>query len=182
MSEEISKAQWMLEQKKEKDIEIEKRIDELTQRNEKIQDAKVEIQAIEQAKENIEEIATEIRNSFGRKLNERASYYMAQITSEKYDKITIDEKLNITINGKNSLIPTSKLSKGTVEQVYMALRLAAADIIFESDKKPILLDDAFVMYDNKRMGNTLKFMVENMEQVILFSCHTRSSGSIRFSK
>lgn len=55
----------------------------------------------------------------------------------------------------------------------MALRLAAADIIFEKDKKPILLDDAFVMYDNKRMGNTMKFMAESMEQVIIFSCHTR---------
>ena len=55
----------------------------------------------------------------------------------------------------------------------MALRLAAADIIFENDTKPILLDDTFAMYDNKRMGNTMKFMGENMEQVILFSCHTR---------
>ena len=55
----------------------------------------------------------------------------------------------------------------------MALRLAAADIIFENDKKPILLDDAFVMYDNKRMGNTMQFMAENMDQVVIFSCHTR---------
>jgi uncharacterized protein YhaN len=85
----------------------------------------------------------------------------------------IDDRLNISINGKKSLIPASKLSKGTVEQIYMALRLAAADIIFEKDKKPILLDDAFVMYDNKRMGNTMEFMAENMEQVIIFSCHTR---------
>ena len=91
----------------------------------------------------------------------------------KYDNLSIDDRLNISINGKKSLIPASKLSKGTVEQIYMALRLAAADIIFEKDKKPILLDDAFVMYDNKRMGNTMKFMAESMEQVIIFSCHTR---------
>ena len=55
----------------------------------------------------------------------------------------------------------------------MALRLAATDIIFEEDKKPILLDDTFAMYDNKRMGNTLRYMSQNMEQVIVFSCHTR---------
>ncbi|MEI3320294.1 MAG: hypothetical protein V8R90_07315 [Eubacterium sp.] len=54
----------------------------------------------------------------------------------------------------------------------MALCLAAADIIFEKDKKPILLDDAFVMYD-KCMANTMKFMAQRMEQVIIFSCHTR---------
>ena len=98
---------------------------------------------------------------------------MSQITNGKYDNLSIDERLNILVNSKKALLPASKLSKGTVEQIYMALRLAAADIIFEKDYKPILLDDAFVMYDNKRMGNTLKFTGENMEQVILFSCHTR---------
>ena len=169
----VSKAQFALEQKKENEIELEKRIEELKRRLENIKKAKEEIHAIEEAKRNIEEIANEIRSSFGKRLNNQASYYMSKITNGKYDNITIDERLNITINNKKSLIPSSRLSKGTIEQVYMALRLAAADIIFEKDKKPILLDDAFVMYDNKRMGNTLKFMAESMEQVVLFSCHTR---------
>lgn len=169
----VSKAQFALEQKKENEIELEKRIEELKRRLENIKKAKEEIHAIEEAKRNIEEIANEIRSSFGKRLNKQASYNMSKITNGKYDNITIDERLNITINNKKSLIPSSRLSKGTIEQMYMALRLAAADIIFEKDKKPILLDDAFVMYDNKRMGNTLKFMAESMEQVILFSCHTR---------
>jgi len=169
----VSKAQFALEQKKENEIELEKRIEELKRRLENIKKAKEEIHAIEEAKRNIEEIANEIRSSFGKRLNKQASYYMSKITNGKYDNITIDERLNITINNKKSLMPSSRLSKGTIEQMYMALRLAAADIIFEKDKKPILLDDAFVMYDNKRMGNTLKFMAESMEQVILFSCHTR---------
>ncbi len=173
INETISKAQWVLEQKKEKDIEAEKRLEELNVKLEKIENAKIEISAIEEAKKNIEEIANEIRNSFGKKLNERASYYMSMITNGKYSDLSIDEKLNISVNGKHALIPVSKLSKGTIEQIYMSLRLAAADIIFEKDKKPILLDDAFAMYDNKRMGNTMKFMAEKMEQVIIFSCHTR---------
>ena len=170
---EISKAQWVLEQKKERDIEMEKRIEELNQREQTIQEAKIEIQALEKAKEEIEEIATEIRNSFGKRLNEKASAYMAAITNGKYTSLSIDEHLNISVEGKNSLISSHRLSKGTVEQIYMALRLAATDIIFEEDKKPILLDDTFAMYDNKRMGNTLRYMSQNMEQVIVFSCHTR---------
>lgn len=173
INEAISKAQWMLEQKQERDIESHKILDNLTHRYEMIAAAKAEIEAIDTAKANIEEIANEIRNSFGKRLNERASYYISNITNGKYDSLAIDERLNISINSKHALISASKLSKGTVEQIYMALRLAAADIIFEKDKKPILLDDAFVMYDNKRMGNTMKFMAENMEQVVIFSCHTR---------
>lgn len=173
ISDDISKAQWVLEQKKEKDIEIENRMEDLNTKHKKIENARTEIAAIEEAKRNIEDIANEIRNSFGKKLNERASYYMAKITNGKYSNLSIDDKLNVSVNSKRALIAASKLSKGTIEQIYMSLRLAAADIIFEKDKKPILLDDAFAMYDNKRMGNTMKFMSENMEQVIIFSCHTR---------
>ena len=173
LNEAISKGRWALEQKKESDIQTEKHIEELQERLERIKKAKVEITAIEEAKNEIEDIAKEIRGSFGKKINERASYYMDKITNGKYSSLSIDEHLNISVNSKKTLVSASKLSKGTVEQVYMALRLAAANIIFQDDKKPILLDDAFAMYDNKRMGNTLKFMSENMEQVILFSCHTR---------
>ena len=173
LNEAISKGRWALEQKKESDIQTEKHIEELQERLERIKKAKVEITAIEEAKNEIEDIAKEIRGSFGKKINERASYYMDKITNGKYSSLSIDEHLNISVNSKKTLVSASKLSKGTVEQVYMALRLAAADIIFQDDKKPILLDDAFAMYDNKRLGNTLKFMSENMEQVILFSCHTR---------
>lgn len=173
VNDEISKAQWVLEQKKEIDIQTEKKIEELSEELEEIQKAKIEIEALEDAKMVIEEISNEIRNSFGKRLNEVASYYISNITNGKYDDLAIDEKLNISVNSKRSLINVSKLSKGTIEQIYMALRLGAADIIFENDSKPILLDDAFAMYDNKRMGNTMKFMAEKMEQTIIFSCHTR---------
>ena len=95
MNEAISKANWILEQKKEKDIEVEARINESNHRLEVIKKAKFEIDAIEEAKTNIEKIATEIRNSFGKKLNEKASFYMSEITNGKYDNLSIDDRLNI---------------------------------------------------------------------------------------
>ena len=55
----------------------------------------------------------------------------------------------------------------------MALKACSSRYNIWNDTKPILLDDTFAMYDNKRMGNTMKFMAENLDQVIVFSCHTR---------
>lgn len=173
LKDQINKAQWLLEQKQEKDIDTNNQIEHLREVQDDIRRAKEEIEAIDIAKREISDIATEIRNSFGKRLNERASYYMARITNGKYDNLTIDEKLNISVNAKHSLINASRLSKGTVEQIYMSLRLAATDLLFEGNSMPILLDDAFVMYDNKRMGNTMRYMGQEMDQVILFSCHTR---------
>ena len=173
LKEQINRAQWQLEQKQEKDIATQSQIAELKETQHNIMEAKREVEAIERAKSEIEEIADEIRNSFGKRLNERASFYMGKITNGKYDNLNIDEKLNITVNGKHSLIAANRLSKGTIEQIYMSLRLGAADLIFEENEMPILLDDAFAMYDNKRMGNTMRFMSTEMNQVIMFSCHTR---------
>ena len=173
LKEQINRAQWQLEQSQERDIVTQNQIAELKETQANIMDAKREMEAIERAKEEIEEIADEIRNSFGKRLNERASFYMGKITNGKYDNLNIDEKLNITVNGKHSLVAANRLSKGTIEQIYMSLRLGAADIIFEDNEMPILLDDAFAMYDNKRMGNTMRFMSSEMNQVIMFSCHTR---------
>lgn len=169
LKEKIGKEQGVLEQKQEQDIELEKHIENLKAKLQSIKNAEIEIRALENAKREIEEIAYEVRNSFGRRLNEKASCYMSKITNGKYNNIVIDDNLNVSVNGRNALISSFKLSKGTVEQIYMALRLAAADIIFENDTKPILLDDTFAMYDNKRMGNTMKFMAENLDQVIVFS-------------
>lgn len=173
LREQINRAQWMVEQKQERDIETRNQIQYLQGVKEKIERAKQEVAAIDQAREDIENIAEEIRNSFGKKLNERASYYMGQITNGKYDNLSIDDKLNISVNSSKSLINSNKLSKGTVEQIYMSLRLGAADLLFEGNPMPILLDDAFAMYDNRRMGNTMRYMAQEMNQVILFSCHTR---------
>lgn len=172
--EEKTKLQFLLEQKKESILKSKKQLEILNDRLEKAKSIEVDLAAIEEAKKTIYDISEEVRKTFGKNLNERASMYMGKITNGKYDKISIDEEINITVeSGFGRNVPVEKLSKGTIEQIYMSLRLAAADLIFEGDKKPILLDDAFVMYDNKRMANTMKFMADNLDQVLVFSCHTR---------
>lgn len=172
--EEISKSQWLLEQRRENVLKLNKQLEKANEKLQGMKSIEIELEAIEEAKKTINEISEEVRRSFGRTLNEKASVYMSKITNEKYSSIDIDEELNITVEARNGkMVPIERLSKGTIEQMYMSLRLAAAEIIFEGDKKPILLDDAFVMYDNKRMSSTMKFMDENLDQVIIFSCHTR---------
>ena len=172
--EEKSQAQFKLEQKKESLLKARQQLERYELRLEKVEAIDTDLRAIDEAIDTIKSIAEEIRKSFGKEINKKASVYMNNITNGKYDNFEVDDEMNITIEGKGGrVIPVDRLSKGTVEQMYMALRLAAAEIIFEDDSKPILLDDAFVMYDNKRMGSTIKFMAEHLDQIIAFSCHTR---------
>ena len=174
LREDRTKSQFVLEQKKENILKLKKQYDKLNEKIKKVDAVIEEIVAIDDAKKTIQSISNEVRASFGRELNKKASVYMSNITNGKYSHIDIDENLNMSVETwKGRMVPVDRLSKGTIEQMYMSLRLAAADVIFKEDKKPILLDDAFVMYDNKRMANTLKFMATNLDQVLIFSCHTR---------
>ena len=66
-----------------------------------------------------------------------------------------------------------QVSFGTAEQVYLALRLACGEILCREEKMPLILDETFAMYDEKRLSNTLKWIEGRYPQVFLFSCNKR---------
>lgn len=170
---EIERLGWDLEHMKNEDAEKGLRLEEIGAALDEMSAAETEIEAIETAINRIEEIGREVSGTFGIELNEKASEHIAAITGGKYDSICIDDKMNININRSDRLIGLNRMSCGTIEQIYLSLRLAAAEILFENDSKPLLFDDAFAMYDNKRLMNTLRYIEKASEQAILFSCHTR---------
>ena len=86
--------------------------------------------------------------------------------------LLIDEKLKMSLYTGTKKIGIEQVSRGTIEQIYFALRMAASEILFEEDY-PIILDDTFVFYDENRLENTLKWLAKNRKQVILFTCQKR---------
>lgn len=168
----IENIQWDIDHCQQQKEEVDKAKEVVKEKFVKIDLAEEDMRAIDEAIRHIEQIAVDIRENFGKDLNRKASAYLAAITKGKYIAITIDDKMNINVEGANRLVKHSKLSKGTMEQVYMSLRLASADMLFET-KKPIILDDAFAHYDNRRMANTIAALSNNYEQIIIFTCHTR---------
>ncbi|QTM98610.1 AAA family ATPase [Sediminibacillus dalangtanensis] len=72
-----------------------------------------------------------------------------------------------------------ELSKGTADQLYVSLRLALSSV-YQAEKMPFFIDDAFVHFDQKReeeFGSILKNIADQQQQIILFS----SSKSIQKS-
>ena len=68
----------------------------------------------------------------------------------------------------------SKLSIGTIDQLYLSLRLSMLEDLSE-EKMPIMLDEAFAYYDDERLENILKYLNEktNNHQIIIFTCTKR---------
>lgn len=134
-----------------------------------------EIESIDLAIETINSISNDIQVMFGTHLNKSTSNYLSSLTDNKYDSLNVDDSLNISLNYENQKIRLESLSTGTIDQVYLALRLAISDIICNNKEKlPLLFDDCFAMYDNDRLTSTLKFLHNNIDtQIIIFTCHTR---------
>ena len=54
-------------------------------------------------------------------------------------------------------IAMEQVSQGTAEQIWFALRMAAAGILQE-EEMPVILDDAFGNYDDERLKSTLGWL------------------------
>ena len=91
--------------------------------------------------------------------------------------MSVDENLHVFMNTKTKLVPLNQVSSGTMDQVYLALRLAAAKLIQKGeDSLPLIFDDSFVLYDDERLRTALRWLVKAYPgQIIIFTCHQREA-------
>jgi len=161
-----------------------------------------EIDAINLAYETLTELEASIKQSFGHYLNKEAGDLISGITGGVYDSIWIDHNLDIFMNTPAKLVPIEDVSTGTMDQIYLALRLAASRLmqsnganadgtsgnsttVSDSDKNrlPLIFDDSFAMYDEKRLNSALHFIMDiHPGQILLFTCHTRERRILKESK
>ena len=142
------KAQWELEKRLDHLAHCKDQTESLKQvlaENDRIRE---EITAIDLALETMTKLSATIRDSFGLYLNKTASELISGITGGIYDSMSVDESLNVFMNTRTRLVPVEQVSSGTMDQIYLALRLAAAKLIQpEGDYMPLIFDDSFVLYD-----------------------------------
>ena len=70
------------------------------------------------------------------------------------------------------------LSAGTVDQLYLAVRLAVCDLALpREDAAPLILDDALTAFDDERCAAALTYLKEEAKnrQILLFTCHSREA-------
>jgi len=171
------KSQWELEQQlehlsnlKDESAALKNTVAE----NDRLQ---FEIDSIDLALETMTRLSTSIRDSFGLYLNKEASDLVNGITGGIYHSMSIDENLNVFMNTEEKLVPLEQVSSGTMDQIYLALRLAAANLMQKKENPlPLFFDDSFVNYDEERLGTALKWLSSSIKrQSLIFTCHRREA-------
>ncbi|MNO30221.1 hypothetical protein D3C76_201550 [compost metagenome] len=104
-----------------------------------------------------------------------ASQYFAKLTEGEYQRVvmTLGNK-ELKAEHKNlGLLDSGLLSRGTAEQLYLAIRLALAETMTRQANLPLLFDDLFVNFDERRLHAALALLGElsATRQIIMMTCH-----------
>ena len=160
-----------LAQLEEEYMVLEEQYNELIKNNDIINLVKDEVQ-------NAYEI---MRKNVTPKFTSNLSKIIEKISSGKYKNVQLDETNGMIIEIENgNYISAKNLSIGTIDQLYLSLRIGAGMEISE-EKLPIILDEAFAYWDQTRLENILKYLNEEFKdrQIILFTCTNREKEALQ---
>lgn len=131
--------------------------------------------ALTLAQETLEETTKRLQRRFAPQISTAAQEFSKALTGDRYDRLLLTERFELLTGGAGEDTMRSALwrSDGTVDQLYLALRLAVAQVL--TPEAPLILDDALTRFDDERMGRALGVLEElgEKKQVILFTCQER---------
>jgi uncharacterized protein YhaN len=140
--------------------------------------AETDCAALEVALEALQEADRQLQSRLSPRLSQRAGDYFSRLTDGQYTQVSLTRDLEVAVREGDSLTerPLSYLSQGTADQLYLALRLALADLLLpQPDACPLILDDAFLTFDDQRLALALEVILElaQSRQILLFTCQSR---------
>lgn len=109
----------------------------------------------------------------------RAGQIFARLTEGRYDRLSVDEEEDgkivvVACRPDGTECQADRLSEGTLDQLYLALRLAAIEgDARTTDPLPFIGDDLLVNFDDRRARAAIRVLADfaQVTQVVLFTHH-----------
>lgn len=139
-----------------------------------------EYQSIRLAMDALDTANTTLQNRFSPELGRRAAEIFSELTNGRYSGVVLDRTFHLSTEPTGDTVyrDAQLLSSGTMDQLYLAVRLAICELVLPADKAaPIVLDDALANFDDARCKNALKWLKKaaKSRQILLFTCHSREA-------
>lgn len=108
----------------------------------------------------------------------QAGTFLRQLTDNHYQTIQQTKTLLKVVRNDGKILGVNQLSKGTAEQLYVALRLAFVKNVTATLQLPLLIDDAFVDFDEQRRQTMLTLLADlaSSEQQIFYFTAQKTQG------
>ena len=142
-----------------------------------------EYQALTIAMEALKGANVHLQERFSPELNRLAGQWLGKLTDGKYTSVSLARDLEASATESGGLLPRKALalSKGTVDQLYLAVRLAVCQLCLpQQEPAPLVLDDALVAFDDVRMAKALDCLAQlgRQQQILLFTCQSREGRAL----
>jgi uncharacterized protein YhaN len=148
--------------------------EELQELRERLQAEKRKLRAYELARDFIAKAKQQTLEAVHEELQQKIQDYFSEFTDGKYQKVQLKpETLECVIfsREKGDWVSPENLSGGTIDQFYLAYRLALAQLIYRDRMPPLIFDDPFYNFDSLRLARALATLKEisKRHQVIIFT-------------
>lgn len=151
--------------------------EEINEVKDKIKKLELLLKSCEIAIENMNETIREVRGNFGSVLNSNVIDYFKKITNNEYSDVMVADSYDMKVRKGKEILPGGVLSNGANDQLYLSLRLSFIDMIYKGVEYPLIVDEAFVQYDDFRIERALDMLLStNFAQLIIFTCQQREEN------
>ena len=151
---------------------------QLTQVRSRIERLNLTLDALNLAQDTLTQATAELQRRFAPRISQRALEFFQKMTAGRYDRLTLGADFTVHAGAQNESVLHEALwrSEGTVDQLYLALRLAVAEAL--TPNAPLILDDALVRFDDQRLRAAMELLqtISKDRQVILFTCQSREKA------
>lgn len=136
--------------------------------------------SFELAKECLQSAYEEVKQSISPKFTKNLGNTIKTISNSKYVNVKLNDIDGLVAEVETGeYLPINRLSTGTIDQMYLALRLSALSEI-SKEKMPIILDETFAYFDDERLCNILQYIKEEYSeyQILIFTCSDREKEAL----
>lgn len=157
-------------------------MNELESQSQTLQEActrrKDEYDAIRLAMDVLGEANQQLQNRFSPDLNRMSGEIFTAMTGGKYESVSLTREFEANVQEVGQIMPrrSLSLSGGTVDQLYLAVRLAVCQMALPQGGSFLVLDDALSDFDDQRMALAMDYLATTGQQVLLFTCQSRENA------
>ena len=147
--------------------------------NRKIRELEDIYAAADLALETLEQTRQTLQRRFAPRITRRAQELLTKLTRGRYTQLQLSRDLSLHARAGEEPVLREAMwrSDGTVDQLYLALRLAVAEEL--TPDAPLVLDDALVRFDDQRLAAALTVLreISQTRQILLFTCQGREKNT-----
>jgi DNA repair exonuclease SbcCD ATPase subunit len=150
--------------------------EEVARLEEEIKRESLRMDAVKLLYDTIQQCKSEAVASVAKPVEETATRMLQRIAGRRIGQIAIGENFGpsgVQPELVDAPVELFNLSGGEQEQLYLATRLALAEVLAKNERQMVVLDDVLTATDTGRLARVMTILEESAEhlQILIMTCH-----------